>query len=85
MSFDIESQEDGLSWKPRYVCKRVPTEKIEYAYEAKTWCIYKGLKLIAVEGIGDQMVLETYSRNDYPDKILEDLGFFIKTQSVPRL
>ena len=79
VSFDIESQEDGFIMEtPGTFVKRVPTEKIEYAYEAKTWCIYKGLKLIAVEGIGDQMVLETYSRNDYPDKILEDLGFFIK-------
>ena len=65
MSFDIESQEDGFIMEtPGTFVKRVPAAKIEYAYEAKTWCVYKGLKLVAVEGTGHRMVLEAYSRND---------------------
>lgn len=78
-SYDINSQEDGFIMdSPGLYKKRVSPERIEAAYQSHTWCVYNGLKLIVNEDRDNILTIEPYGRNDYPDKVLTDLGFYIK-------
>jgi hypothetical protein len=78
-SYDIDSQEDGFIMdSPGLYKKKVSPEKIETAYESRTWCIYNGLKFIVDEDRDNILTIEPYGRNDYPDKVLIGHGFYIK-------
>lgn len=85
-SYNIDSQEDGfIMERPGWFMRKVPAEKIEYAFESYTWCIYNGLKFGVTESSGDYITIEPYSRYDYPDKVLEDLGFYIKNTKYTKV
>lgn len=78
-SYSIDSQEDGFIMEsPGLFKKKVSPERIEAAYYSRTWCIYNGLKFIVGEDRDNILTIEPYSRTDYPDKVLADLGFYIK-------
>lgn len=78
-SYDIKSQDDGFIMEtPGWFTKRASPEEIEIAFRSNTWCTYRGYKFTVTESDGNHLIIEQYSRKDYPDKLLKTLGFYIE-------
>lgn len=78
-SYDISSQEDGfIMYSPGHFRKNVKPSEIELEFESHMWCLYKGYKFCTSEGSGNNLWIEPYSREDYPNKLLISLGFCLR-------
>ena len=78
-SYDISSQEDGfIMYSPGHFRKSVKPSEIELEFESYMWCLYKGYKFCPSEGSGNNMWIEPYSREEYPNELLISLGFCLK-------
>lgn len=77
ISLDIDSQKDGFIMEdPGKFYNQVHPDKIDFAFQSRTWCKFKNRDFVVVESPhGTSIKIQPWSRDSYSENELIELGF----------